>query len=191
MNNTPLLITIVCLALAYPIYFIQYKRYQAIKAECMQEYRRNERILDSTMCADANERLFLGKKIQQVCIDAERENLITPSDCALRNWWHQFWVYTFFHQMTDSYWKVMPVGLVAFFILLWFASNHWIERVRIREFARLFGQAKQETMQVVEPFHRLEPRKRYRPIIRVEEPSSPREWNEDDYVPQVGATNYG
>ena len=189
-SNAFAILLLVILCCLYPIYYVEYTKYESLHVECNNEWRRNERILDSAMCADAQERIFLGKKIQSVCIEAEQENRVTPRQCALRQWWHQFWVYTFFHQMTDSYWKVMPVVTISIVVMLWLASQHWIERTRIKELGRMFGQVQQQTQEFSRPYTkmieqqqpRIRTRKRYKPIIE--------EWQEDDYVPMVGAVDY-
>ena len=139
MDSKIITTILILLCVAYPIYYIEYNTYTSIYIECEKEWNRNHRILSSDICSDANERISLGTKIQNVCIEAELENNETPKQVALRQWWHQFWVYTFFHQMTDSYWKVMPVLLAVFVVIVFAANQQWTERIRVREFAKLFN----------------------------------------------------
>lgn len=135
-----LLYFVLFILLVSPIINLEIIRYDNCFIECNDRWTENELIKKHSICSNTNERFVHGKKVEEMCTSAERENDISsPRQCALEAWWKSSLCYTLFHQMTDSYFKLAPLimGVVLFSIFMY--AQHKSEKMRITELKKMFG----------------------------------------------------
>lgn len=76
-----------CLCLvAWPLFVHEKARYSQALRDCTESYARNEHTLSRDVCANVAERERCSESIRQSCLQAERDNRVSPAECARHRW---------------------------------------------------------------------------------------------------------
>lgn len=126
-------------------------KYNTAYHTCQERWTKNNRILSNDICSDSYERILHGEKAQEMCLRAERENYITPSQCARQVWWQTCLLNKIMNELAGSYWKVMPVFVILSITAMYFAFSLFKEKAKVREFFHMFQSLKEETIPALPP----------------------------------------
>ena len=156
--NWFLLSIALCVILIYPIVNNEKDRYTRALHDCMEGYIKNEHTLSKDVCADIEERERCSESIRQSCLIAERENRVSPQDCARQRWFSESEVVMLYFRVAGSTWMLLVLLCVVIWGGMYFLVQYKTSENSHKRMVDNFGDIFRRTMVVPS----LEGRRRFR-----------------------------
>lgn len=118
--NPIYLILMACIG--YPIFQSEMYRYTECLELCWKKHTANVNLLRNEICINPKKRLEFKTAGTVHCEKAENDLLLTPVQCAIKNWWKKHEIVNLYNTMTQSYWSIMAIVMpvILFVIYLTF-----------------------------------------------------------------------
>jgi hypothetical protein len=136
------------LLVGWPVFYNEKHRYTHALHDCMESYIKNEHTLSKDVCANVEERERCSESIRRSCLQAERDNRVSPHDCAYAQWFQESSVVQLYIRLTDSTWALLCMGTIVVLGAMYFLVQYkTTENSHIRmvdTFGRELGLLKQK-----------------------------------------------
>ena len=148
-----LLAALLLLAVGYPMFRTESFRYQEALHECWKRHTANANLLQTELCRNPHNRLQYGNAGTVNCDQAEKELLLSPNQCAFKQWWKDTELIHFYHRVAGSYWTLLGIFLpiVLFFMYL------YSKQLRERQSEEMFYEKQGKFLQHFLPQRRERP----------------------------------
>ena len=128
MNHIYSILLLILLVIAFPIFKTESFRYQETLHQCWKQHTANTNLLHTDICVNPHKRLQFKDAGTVDCHKAERELLLSPTQCALKEWWKHTELVHLYDRIAGSYWSILGIVLPIILFILYLTSKHIRER---------------------------------------------------------------
>jgi hypothetical protein len=114
-------------------------RYTVLLHDCMVEYVKNEHTLSKDVCSIIEERERCSESIRQSCLKAERDNRISPEECARQRWLTESEWVAVYNRVAGSTWTLLTLCCVTLLGGMYFLVQYWTAENSHKRMVDRFG----------------------------------------------------
>ena len=104
--------------LMYPIFQTEVYRYKECQHECFNKHTANVNLLQNEICLNPRKRIQFKNAGTVHCEKAEKDLLLTPTQCAFNMWWKNNELVKLYDRIAGTYWSILGIFLpIILFII--------------------------------------------------------------------------
>ena len=127
------------LIVAYPFFVHEHDRYMLALDSCYETHIKNQHTLAQDACVNIDVREKCSESMRTSCLAAERENRISPRDCARRKWLIESEAVAVYMRLAGSTWTLLALAIVTILGAMYFYAQFKMVDSSNRRMVDAFG----------------------------------------------------